>query len=252
MTTKNFFATGVALLALGYSAQATNYAGNGNSGFGGAIGQGGSSALTLTDDGTTLFGTVNRGPGTFNNALVIYLDSVSGGFSSTAGFNDNGDGLRQAISGYTANQNNGNPGQSVLTFASGFVADYALALGPDSDNFGGLWSLANGGGNSLGFISSANLTPTGTAIFATYTFSINLAAIGVTPGNSFKLFGSYISNSGFRSDEALAGNDSGTQGWNPFTQTSFGTYTVAAVPEPTTLALAGSGLALLVGLRRRK
>ena len=71
-------------------------------------------------------------------------------------------------------------------------------------------------------------------------------------GNSFGLFGTYTSNSGFRSDEALAGNATGTQGWNPFTQTSFGTYTVAPVPEPTTLALAGSGLALLCALRRRR
>ena len=78
MTTKNLFATSIALLTLGYSAQATNYAGNGNSGFGGAIGGG---SLTLTDNGTTLFGTVTRGGGSFNDVLVIYLNSTAGGFS---------------------------------------------------------------------------------------------------------------------------------------------------------------------------
>lgn len=247
MKTKNLVVTSLALLSLSYSAQAVNYAGNGNSGFGGPIGQGGSSALTLTDDGTTLFGTVNKGPNGFNDVLVIYIDSTAGGFTDTSGFADGNDGLRKSISGFDGGAN-----RSTLTFASGFAADYALALGPSSDSFGGLWSLANGGGNSLGFVSSANLTPTGTSSSSTYTFSISLASIGVTPGNSFKLFGTYTSNSGYRSDEAVAGNETGTQGWNPFTQTSFSTYTVAAVPEPTTLALAASGLALLVGLRRRK
>lgn len=243
MTNKNLFATGIALLALGYSAHATNYAGNGNSGFGGAIGGG---SLTLTDNGSTLFGTVTRGGGNFNDVLVIYLDSTAGGFSDTSGFADANDGLRKAISGFDG------ANRSTLTFASGFAADYALALGPSSDNFGGLWQLFNGGGNSLGFVSSANLSPTGNNSSATYTFSISLASIGVTPGNTFGLFGTYISNTGYRSDEALAGNATGTQGYNSFTQTSFGTYTVAAVPEPGTFALAGSGLALLAMLRRRR
>ena len=247
MKTKQLFATGLAVMSLGFSALATNYAGNGNSGFGGPIGQSGASGLTLTDNGTTLFGTINKGPNGFNDVLVIYLDSTGGGFADTSGFADGNDGLRKSISGFDGGVN-----RSTMTFAAGFSPDYALALGPSSDNFGGLWQLFNGGGNSLGFVSSANLTPTGTPSSATYTFSISLASIGVTPGNSFGLFGTYTSNSGFRSDEALAGNATGTQGWNPFTQTSFGTYTVAPVPEPTTFALVGSGLALLCVLRRRR
>jgi PEP-CTERM motif len=243
MTTKNILATGIALLSLGLSATATTYSGNGNSGFGGPIGLG---SLSLTDDGTTLFGTFTKGPNGFNDVLVIYLDTVGGGFTDTSGFADGNDGLRKAISGFDGGAN-----RSTMTFATGFSADYALALGPSSDNFGGLWSLANGGGNSLGFVSSANLNPTGNNNSPTYTFSISLASIGITAGQSFGLFGTYISNTGYRSDEAVAGAATGTQGYNGFTQTAFSTFTTTAVPEPTTLALTASGLALLA-LRRRR
>src|SRR5882724_7347003 len=123
---------------------AATYSGNGNSGFGGPIGLG---SLTLTDNGTTISGTVNKGPNGYNDVLVLYIDSVSGGFSDTSGFADGNDGLRKAISGFDGGAN-----RSLLTMPSGFQADYAIALGPSSDSFGGLWQLANGGGNSLNFI----------------------------------------------------------------------------------------------------
>src|SRR3989475_12654611 len=97
---KSSIAAGVVLLS--FSAVAATYPGNGNSGFGGAIGLG---SLTLTDNGTTVFGTVNKGPGPFNDALVIYLDSVGGGFTDTSGFSDAGDGLRKAISGFDGGAN---------------------------------------------------------------------------------------------------------------------------------------------------
>src|SRR5258708_27704366 len=85
-----------------FSASAATYSGNGNSGFGGPIGLG---SLTLTDDGTTVFGTVNKGPNGFNAVLVIYIDSQAGGFSDTSGFADGGDGLRKAISGFDGGAN---------------------------------------------------------------------------------------------------------------------------------------------------
>src|SRR5213593_2341397 len=87
-----------------FSTSAATYSGNGNSGFGGPIGLG---SLTLTDDGTTVSGTVNKGPNGFNDVLVIYIDSVGGGFSDTSGFADSGpgDGLRKAISGFDGGAN---------------------------------------------------------------------------------------------------------------------------------------------------
>src|SRR5439155_17339968 len=166
MRMKSCLAFGASIFALCLSVLAADYSGNGKNGFGGPIGQG---SLTLTDDGTTISGTLTRGAGGgFNDALVLYVDSVPGGFSDTSGFADGADGLRKAISGFDGGGN-----RSVLTF-SGMLPDYAIALGPSSDNFGGLWQLANGGGNSLPFVSSVNLNPTGTNSSPTYTFSFNL------------------------------------------------------------------------------
>jgi hypothetical protein len=219
-------------------AVAALYPGNGATGFGGPIGLG---SLNLTDNGTTVSGTVNKGVNGFNDVLVLYIDSQAGGFSDTSGFGDGADGLRKAISGFDGGAN-----RSLMTFASGFNPDYAIALGPASDSFGGLWQLANGGANSLNFISSVNLSPLNNSS-GSYTFSFNLSQIG-SPG-SFRLFGTYISNTGYRSDEALPGNDTGTQGWNPFTQTAFVTYTV---PEPSIAGLLLLGMGAKFGIRRRK
>jgi hypothetical protein len=205
----------------------TNYLGNGSNGFGGVIGNG---TLTLGDDGINIYGTLTTGAA-IDNALVLYIQSRPGGFASTSGFQDSADQLRSAISGYTAAGNNGGPGQSVLTFATGFRPNYALALQPGNGvNFGGLWALTNGGLNSLQFITSVNLTPTGTDVQGTYTFSLALTNIGLRPeiATNFLLFGTFVSDSGYRSTEAIAGNDSGVQGWNPFTQTSFVKYALAA------------------------
>ena len=211
------------------------YIGNTNNGFGGAIGNG---SLILSDDGTNVYGTlITSGP--MDNALVIYIAPGPGGFTSTAGFQDAAEPLRTAISGYTTTQNNGGPGQSVLTFEPGFTPSYAIALQPGNGvNFGGLWGLANGGNNSLPFITNVNLTPIGTDVAGTYRFSLNVTNIGLTPGagQSFKLFGTFVSDTGFRSTEAVAGDLTGVQGWNPFTQTAFATYTMVPAIFPLIVA----------------
>lgn len=233
-------AAALAVLGITSAAQAVIYTGNGSTDFGGPAGTG---SLELTNDGTTLFGTWTKGSGTVNDVLVLYIDSVPGGFSSTTGFTDAGDGLRRAASGFDGGTN-----RSVLTMPAGFEADHALSLGPDSDDFGAHFTLVNGGGHTYGTNGSngnTNLTPTGNNNSATYTFSLPLANIG-NP-TSFQILGTYISNTGYRSLEFLPGAGTGTQGYNPFTATSAVTY---VVPEPGSLTLAG--MAALGLLRRRR
>src|ERR1017187_7194842 len=75
-------ATAGLLLAAG-PVRADQYHGNGNTGFDGAIGNG---TLTLSDDGTNISGTLTAG-GSMNDVLVLYIQSGTGGFADTSGFN---------------------------------------------------------------------------------------------------------------------------------------------------------------------
>jgi hypothetical protein len=212
--------------------------GNGDTGFGGSVGNGN---LVLTDNGTDLTVTLNSASALGENDLVLYLDTFAGGFSSTAGFMDDADGGRAAVSGY-----DGAGQQSVLTFAAGFTPDFAIDIG---NTYASLYGLIAGGANSLDYITGA--TQSGAA---PYSLTIPLSDLGVIEGSgdSFQMFGTLISETAYRSTEAIAGTDTGVQGYNPFTDLTYSTYTTMAAPEPTTLALgAVSGLAMLIARRRR-
>jgi hypothetical protein len=102
------------------------------------------------------------------------------------------------------------------------------------------------GANSLNFLARTDpsLTRSDTA---TPAFSFDLAQMGLNPGSGaeFQLFGADFSN--------LASNsgDASNQGWTPFLQTAFGSYTV--VPEPSTITLVGlAALSGLIYFRRKK
>jgi hypothetical protein len=208
-----------ALLAMGLTAQAVNYAGNANTGFGGPIGNG---TLGLTDDGTNIYGTLTVGAN-LNDVLVIYIQTGPGGFTTTTNFSDQNDGNRAAISGFQG----GN--RSVMTFTNGFSPNYAIALGPSSTSFGGLWKLTNGGNNSLPFVCSVNLSPLANTGPYSFSFGVTNLGLAINTRATIQIFGTLISSTAYRSTEAIAGNDSGpAQGWVPFIQTAYASYTFDA------------------------
>lgn len=167
--------------------QTNSFSGNGNTGFGGFFGDC-TLDIDFQDSSTTeTYFTLYPGSGSFNDKVVIYIDSdESGNFTNTYGFTDNSDPLRTAISGFNGTDRSG------LDFPPGFEADYAIAFDP---GFGGLWSLADG--TSHGYIGSVNFVADG----PNWTFYITNTDIG-NP-TSFKFIATYISGTGFRSNEAI-------------------------------------------------
>lgn len=122
-----------------------------NAGFGGMIGAG----VRLYADGDrtgasfALDATGHACTWGSDDSVVVYIDSTSGGFSSTAGFTDAADGGRAAASGLGTGG-----GASVLTFATSFFADYAIVLRNDSAS---LFQLTAGGSHV--FVRSLTRAP---------------------------------------------------------------------------------------------
>lgn len=241
---------GLFLLTLATGAGATTYPGNGQSDFGGPIGLG---SLTLTDNGTVLTGTITKGTNGFNDSLVIYLDTVAGGATSlpTSGEIGNPDyGRRSVVNEF---------GSGITpAFTAGFAADYAIVLAPNhnTDSIYQVFQGANA--NTINFVAGAGLTNMGNANAASYTFTVNLAQIGITPnsGSSFTFITTYENpiaannnDATFRSFEAFA--DSPTQ--NGFNDTQFTNFSVySTVPEPSTWIAGGLSITACVWLRLRR
>ena len=241
---------GAVLLSGAFSTFAAGtFPGNGFTGFGGAVGTG---SISISDSLAGMTVTLNRGAGALNDALVLYLDTQSGGFSDTSSFSDNADGGRTAISG----ANIGSGSRTVAAFGA-LQADYAIAI---ENSFIGVFGLAAGGNGSLNFLFGQ--AQSGNNSDPSYTINISpaqMSQIGLTAGvqQTFSFVGSYISTAAYRANETIGtsitvpGDGSGNAGFN--NQQGFTGYnSYQLVPEPSFAALLIFGAAALSVIRRRK
>jgi hypothetical protein len=174
---KNYFLTMLSLLfCIALQAQVT-YSGNGNSGFGGALG---SNSLSLSDNGTTITFDFNSAIG--SNVIVIYIDSKAGGFANAESFTDNTDGGRRAVSTVDGANN------PVVTFPAGFTADYAVAIG---SSFAALFELSTGLHTATGLTYTSGDT------------SVTFAQLGMTATDKFDFVAILNSDTTFLSDEVI-------------------------------------------------
>ena len=178
------------------------YSGNGNTGFGGAVGE---SSMTISDNGTTITFNFTKGlNGDFNDILVFYIDTgITGRNVIDSNVNDNQDDNRRAIS------NGDSSGTaSVITFPAFFGASHAIAI---STGYGGLWRIPNTGmiGNDdLPHITSVNSSFTATD--ASFTFDLDWTELGLTNTDSFSFVGLYVSGTAWNSDEGYGDGITGS------------------------------------------
>jgi hypothetical protein len=236
----------VALLSLtATAAMAADYSGNTLTGFGGTLGN---ATLSITNSGDTINFTLTTGTSFTSNGIALYIDSVAGGLADTSSLTDHSDGGHTLLSGTDGTT------RTLATFASGFGADFGIAIEPTSAN---LFSLAAGGPT---FVSSAGIANPSGNIF---TFSTTLSALGLAPGDSFNFVASLLSPTAYRSNETIGNSttvpgtagdapNAGFTGTTTFTE-SFTFTSTPAIPEPATILLVGP--AILGGMffiRRRR
>ena len=219
---KKIFTLIATCISIASFAQLVTYNGNGKSGFGGVIGTG---TMSITNNGTTVTFTVTKGAGDFNDAMIIYIDSKTGGFGSTSTFNDVADNLRKGVSGYDGTN------RSIVNFPTGFTADYAIAIKPTApDNFGSIYQLAATGSHT--YVNTVNLTPNNSISSATYTFSCAKVDIGITGTVAFRFIATYLNpGNAYRSDEAIGfAIAGGNPAYSPVTATSNTVYNNGTAP----------------------
>ena len=181
---------------------------NGNSGFGGAVGEG---HFFFSGDGSNPINfAMSTNANEMDDILVLYIDTGATGRNIIdATVDDNADNHRIAIS----NSNAFGFG-SIIQFPTGFEASYAVAI---DVNFGGLWSIpstGNVGEGELNFITSVN-SSLSASNQTFYEFNFNWEDIGLTITDEFHFVGVYVSSTGYSSDEGYGnGIVNGTEGSN--------------------------------------
>jgi len=196
---------------------------------GGPVGQ---ATLQLSNNTSTIRANFIKGSGSFVNNLVIYVDTKPGGFTDTSRFTNTANALEIAVSGYEVSR-------SVATFAPGFAADYAIALGVNSgsavyrlvdDATGPRMELVHNGLNFV-VIDSPN--------HPSYSFQFDWADIGLPSGNTnfFKFESTYLTSHGYRYLDSFEGV-TGKIAFDYVTFTNYDTYGVEPIPENANAALA--------------
>jgi hypothetical protein len=193
----------------------------------------GGGTLQMSNNTSTVKANFIKGMGTFTDVLVMFIDSVPGGYTSTSPFSDKGNNLETAVSGYKTSR-------SVATFAPGFQADYAIALTIGSGS-SALYKLVDDVvlGPHLQVVQMPMSTSTmDQGNLPSYSFTFNWVDIGLTGQNTnfFKFETTYITATGSRSLQSFEGL-TGKSGFDFITFTNYDTYGVPPVPENTKAAL---------------
>lgn len=224
--------------------------GNGNTGFGGVVGNG---SLNVTDNGTLLTFTFTRGTDNFNDFLVIYVDSTTGGATSLPTSGEIGSpfsGRRAVVNEF---------GSGITTFPTLFGSDFAFALRANGSVSNHLFTTPSGANaNTLGFVNTYGVSNFGSNNAASYSWTIPVADLGMTAnsGATFKFLATYLnplggagSDATFRSNEAFGYAVAGANpGFDSVNISSSVSYTI--IPEPSAALLGGLGFLAL--LRRRR
>lgn len=211
---KSFLSSLFFLLVTTVVGAQTVFEGNGRGGYGGTVGQGVLTISESTSPAGSLSFHLKKGGGDLNDAIVIYIDSKKGGYTTTAQFTDEGDGLRKAISGVQADD------RAVLNMPADFKPDYAIAF---DQGFGGIWELKENASHE--YINSANLNPTDNRDASDFYLTVSRADLGLDETTGFKFLVTYVSHTGFRSNEFIGdtGPESNPQN-SEYTATSFSVY----------------------------
>ncbi len=197
----------------------------------GAVGVIGGGTLSMSNSTSTVYVGLSRGPGSFTDNLVMFIDSVPGGYTTTSQFSDRGNPLETAISGYGS-------GRSTANFAPDFAADYAIVVGVN--NGCGVYQLVTDDlGTHVLPLRSFNIAPSGEPNAPQYWWQFDWSEIGLPRANTnfFKFETSLISQYGYRYLQSFEGS-TGVQGYNTVTFTNYDTYGVPPIPETTSTALA--------------
>ena len=230
---------GIGLLVSVFGFGQVTYNGNGNSGFGGAVG---GSNISINDNGTTITGTFTKGSGNLNDIIVIYISNGSNG-RTIMGFNDNdqSDDLRRAVTNAFGN---------AINFPAGFEATHAIAIKvgnsalfevPTSGNIG-----TGSSNNELNFIKAVGSTTSNTQ--SSFTFSFDWSDIGLTSTDDFGFVITYGNGSGGTNSDAMFSSDEGygngipsspNPGFNGWTYTTYFDYPSGDIGGLATTAQVG-------------